>query len=206
MYFPNARILVFSKAPTPGQCKTRLIPSIGPEGAAQLQRHLVEIALATAVNSRLAPVELWCAPDTQHAFFRTCRRRHGVRLRAQPNGDLGRRMHQALRHSLRHAEYAVIIGTDCPALAEGHLDEALGALETGDSVVITPSEDGGYVLIGARVNEPRIFRNIDWGTRRVMQQTERNLKHIGLRYTRLEPLWDVDEPEDLHRAQREDLL
>ena len=73
-------IAVFAKAPVPGEVKTRLVATLGAEGAARLHERLVERALATALAARLGPVTLWCAPDQSHAFFRQCAARHGVEL------------------------------------------------------------------------------------------------------------------------------
>ena len=91
----GAHIAVLAKAPIAGLAKTRLIPALGAAGAARLQRALTLRALHTAQHAALGAVTLWCAPDTQHRFFRALQRGTGVALRAQPGGDLGARMHAA---------------------------------------------------------------------------------------------------------------
>jgi rSAM/selenodomain-associated transferase 1 len=204
--YPRARILVFAKAPVPGQCKTRLIPELGAKGAARVQRALLDKTLRTALASDLAPVELWCAPSARHAVFRQAGETHGVRLRTQPRGDLGARMDYALRQTLCLAGPGLLIGTDCPVFAPRHLAHALAALNDGADVVVCPAEDGGYVLIGARKAISALFRGMPWGGAAVMAATRRELGRLGIRHTELPPLWDVDEPADLRRAYSQGLL
>jgi glycosyltransferase A (GT-A) superfamily protein (DUF2064 family) len=104
------RILVFARAPVPGQAKTRLQPRLGTWGAARLQARLTRQALRTALAARCGPVELHST--RRHALFVHYAKRLGVRLRAQRGGDLGERMHYALRRARR----AILIGSDCPEL------------------------------------------------------------------------------------------
>lgn len=206
MRHPDARILVFARAPVPGACKTRLISSVGRRGAARLQRELVGKTLETTVASGLAPVELWCAPDCRHPFFRQCRHDFGVSLHRQPRGSLGRRMSEALRMALREAHYAILIGTDCPALSSDDLADALESLRRGSMAVFQPAVDGGYVLAGLRRAEPRLFHGIRWGTAAVMPATRRRLRQLNMAWAEQPALWDVDLPADLRRAVAEGLL
>ncbi len=206
MRYPDARILIFARAPVPGACKTRLIPAVGPQGAARIQRDLIEKTLETCVASGLAPVELWCAPDCRHPYLGRSRQDYGVTLMRQPAGDLGRRMSEALRRTLRSTRHVLIIGTDCPALTAGDLEQALLALRKGSSFVFTPAEDGGYVLVGASTSERRLFHGIAWSTSKVMTATRLRLARLQLPWTELPALWDVDTPDDLRRAVAAGLL
>ena len=206
MRHPDARILIFARAPVAGACKTRLIPSVGRQGAARVQRALLEKTLETAVAAGLAPVELWCEPDCRNPVLQRCRADYGVRLRRQPAGTLGRKMSEALRLTLREARHAVLIGTDCPALAPTDIATALATLNKNSAMVFQPAEDGGYVLVGANRVEPRLFRGIAWGGPEVMSATRRRLVRLGLAWTELPTLWDVDEPADLRRAVSEGLI
>lgn len=206
MRHPDARILIFARAPVAGACKTRLIPSVGRQGAARVQRALLEKTLETAIASGLAPVELWCEPDCRHPFLQRCRSDYGVRLHRQPAGNLGRKMSEALRLTLREARHVVLIGTDCPALTTADIAAALVALQKGSSAVFQPAEDGGYVLVGASRVEPCLFRDIAWGTSGVMAATRRRLARLGIAWTELPTLWDVDEPADLRRAVSQGLI
>jgi len=194
-------VIVFAKAP--GEAKTRLVPALGAEGAAALHRRLVMHCLRAASDSRLGPVELWCAPDTSHPFFRECERRIGAGLHAQGEGDLGARMQRAFESALAHAARAVLVGSDIPALSAQYLRDAERALAGGDDVVIGPAEDGGYVLVGLSRCDPELFRGIPWGGPKVLPETRRRIAALGWRLRELPALWDVDRPEDLGRLPQE---
>jgi rSAM/selenodomain-associated transferase 1 len=112
-------------------------------------------------------------------------------------------MDTAIRQTLQreNVESVVIIGTDCPAVTERYLDQALLALESGVDVVLGPAEDGGYVLVGMQRPITAVFEDIPWGTDQVMHRTLETLKAKELTYRLLDTLWDVDRPEDLARLQ-----
>jgi rSAM/selenodomain-associated transferase 1 len=204
--FPDARILVFAKAPTPGKVKTRLIPRYGASGATALYRTLLRRTLADLQRARLSPVELWCAPNSRHSFFAACRRDYGVTLRVQRGADLGRRMDAGLTEALERGPYALVIGGDCIGLTPADIRQALAVLAEGRDAVIGPAEDGGYVLIGLRRPCPSLFRGIAWGGTGVLASTRRRLRQSGLRWAELPPRWDVDRPADVRRLrQRFDL-
>lgn len=189
-------ILVFAKAPQPGQVKTRLIPLLGAEGAAELHARLVRHTLMTATSANLCPVELWCAPSIEEPFFRDCKHDFKIEIRTQTGADLGERMYRAFESSLRHADRVVLIGTDCPDLTSDALREALTALDAHEAV-FTPASDGGYVLIGLRQVDRRLFDEIPWGEPEVMAQTRLCLRELGWRWHETETLSDIDTPEDL---------
>jgi rSAM/selenodomain-associated transferase 1 len=190
-------VAILARAPVAGQAKTRLIPALGAEGAANLQRWLLQRTVAMALVADVGPVTLWCAGDPRHADFALCRAFGSVGLRLQPEGDLGRRMSEALRQSPTPAG-TLVIGTDCPALGVAHLRDAASRLADHDAVVV-PAEDGGYVLIGTRSPPPAVFDEVEWGTERVMAQTRRRLAALGCRWSEPATLWDVDRPADLER-------
>ncbi len=196
---PSERVAVaiLARAPIAGQAKTRLIPALGAEGAANLQRWLLRRTVAMALVADVGPVTLWCAGDPRHADFALCRAFGSVSLRLQPPGDLGRRMSEALRQSPTPAG-TLVIGTDCPVLGATHLQDAARRLADHDAVVL-PAEDGGYVLIGTRSPPPALFDDIPWGTDRVMAQTRHRLAKLGCRWSEPATLWDVDRPDDLER-------
>jgi rSAM/selenodomain-associated transferase 1 len=196
--FPQARILVFAKAPAPGRVKRRLIPALGREGAAALHESLVLDTLARTTTARLAPVELWCHPDGQDPFLRACGGRFEVVLRVQKGDGLGERMQGALRRALADASCVLIVGCDCPGVDAAALRAALRLMddEMCDAVFGTV-EDGGYGMIGARRPGDAPFRDIDWGTDRVMSQTRRQLRAAGWRWAEMPVGRDVDRPEDL---------
>lgn len=194
----QVQVAILAKAPIPGLAKTRLVPALGAQGAARLQRQLTGQALHTALAADLGPVTLWCAPDARHRFFRALRRTTGLRCRVQPGGDLGERMHTAF--GLHCAEGPLLlIGTDCPVLQPAHLRRAAIALLDGADAVLQPAEDGGYVLVGLHRPQPALFHGMRWSTDQVMADTRARAREAGLRVTELETLWDLDLPQDLAR-------
>jgi rSAM/selenodomain-associated transferase 1 len=199
MKFPGARLLVFSKNPVPGQVKTRLAPLLGRQGAAELYARFVHERLALTTGAKLCPVELWCSPSRQAAFFRDCAARFPISLYTQSQGDLGRRMHQALCAALDRGHSAVLIGADCPGLTQADLAEALAVLARGADVVLGPAADGGYYLIGLRRPIRSLFSGIRWGGRRVYADSVARLEQRGIAYHRLQTRDDVDTPDDYRR-------
>lgn len=194
-------LIVFAKAPRPGQVKTRLAPALGDEGAALLHRRLVAHTLRTARSANVGPVELCCAPDASDAFFLHCAQQYGVALTQQGDGDLGARMARALGRVLHGASQALLIGTDCPAMGGEYLHDAAAALTAGHDAVVGPAEDGGYVLIGTRLAEDALFERIQWGAADVMENTRARLRSLAWRWHELPTLWDVDRPDDLIRLR-----
>jgi uncharacterized protein len=194
----QVQVAILAKAPLPGLAKTRLIPALGAQGAARLQRWLTRRALRTALDAGLGAVTLWCAPDARHRFFRALQRTTGVACRVQPDGDLGERMHTAFRvHCVQGP--LLLIGTDCPPLTARHLQQAALALLQGDDAVFHPAEDGGYVLVGLRRPQPALFHDMAWSTASVMADTRARARAAGVQLHEFETLWDLDVPADLAR-------
>lgn len=199
-------MIVFAKAPQAGRVKTRLAPRLGAAAAARLHARLVVRAVRTALAAGCGPVELHCAPSRNDAFFRGLKDRYSLRLRSQGRGDLGERMHRALRGALRRATCAILIGADCPALEPADLRRAARHLWRGADAVLAPAEDGGYALIGLRRSSKELFERIAWGGPQVMRATRQRLRRLGWRWRELRTLWDVDRAQDLARLRRSRLL
>ena len=195
-------LIQFAKWPETGRVKTRLAVALGEQGA--LDAHIV---LTRAVLDQLTatgyPVSFWwdrslAVPPEEAAGILEVLDANRVSQNVQSGEDLGARMTHALRWGIGSAGRAIIVGSDCPSVHADYIEKAVKALETTD-VVIGPADDGGYVLIGARTTTDGMLAGIDWGTPRAFEQTCRRLKQEGLQYECLEPLWDVDEPEDWAR-------
>lgn len=199
MRFPGIRLLVFAKAPVAGRVKTRLQPVLDGPAAAALHAELVEASLARFTAEPLCPVELHCAPDADHPFFQALARRYPVQCRVQQGRDLGERMGRAVAMTLAAGHWPLLVGTDCPEMDAGMLGAACIALEAGHPAVLGPAEDGGYVLLGLRRPAPALFRDMEWGTERVLDRTRQVLAGLGWDWRELPPLWDLDRPEDLRR-------
>ncbi|TMJ12492.1 MAG: glycosyltransferase [Alphaproteobacteria bacterium] len=186
------RIVIFAKAPVPGQVKTRLVPALGSEGAARLAQemleHTVEEALATGLS-----VELCGDPDPS-----TWYQGPPLLLSAQGEADLGARLARAAERVLKE-EPILLIGTDCPGLNRHRLLKAARALETNDAVLL-PAEDGGYVLLGLTRFDKSLFEEIAWSTPTVSFETIERIESLGWSLHLGETLWDVDEPQDLQSS------
>lgn len=191
-------IAIFAKAPVPGYAKTRLIPRLGEQGTADLQRHLIERAVRIASEADLGPVVLWCSPNSDHEVFASLKKRYGIALRTQLGTDLGERMHHAF--AVTSALPMLLIGTDCVAMTARLLSQSAASLREGADVVIAPVEDGGYVLIGLNTPSPELFRGISWSSADVIAETRARVRASGLRLVEFPMLWDIDRVEDYERA------
>lgn len=196
----HERIIVFGKAPSPGNVKTRLVPLLGEQGAADLHAALLDRALDTAREYGAAEVEL-NATDTSNSTIQAFAARYGASLVAQSRGALGERMHSAFDRALSadRCRSVVLIGADCPVLTATHIAQAFHALRSGCQAVFAPAEDGGYVLIGLTCAASELFAGIAWSTAAVMTETRTRLRHLGWTWHELETLWDVDRPDDYAR-------
>jgi rSAM/selenodomain-associated transferase 1 len=195
-------IAIFAKAPIEGFAKTRLIPLLGAKQAADLQRRFIERTVEVALAAKLGPVSVWCTPDCEHAIFASLRASGSVALQAQSGANLGSRMLNTFEVLTPRCP-TMIIGTDCPVLKASHLHDCAGSLGDGADAVFLPTEDGGYALVGAARPLPHLFLDIPWGTERVMPETQRRARQMGLRISEPGRLWDIDTPEDYRRAQRD---
>lgn len=200
---PDTVLMVFCKAPVPGQVKTRLIGELTAEQAAHVHIELTTRTLQLAVANALCPVELWCAPSIHHEFFTDAVSRYGVGLYAQEGEGLGERLQHAFNSALSRYSHALALGCDCPSLSATDLAAAVNALEEPNDCVLAPAEDGGYVLIGLNHIHPELFTNINWGTGKVLEQTRAAIEQLGLTCRELATQWDLDTPKELarYRAQ-----
>jgi uncharacterized protein len=191
------RLILFGRYPVPGRVKTRLIPLLGPLSAAELHRQLTERTLSVLLRSDQAQVTVAYAGGTNLQV----RRWLGAgpdRYFSQEPGDLGRRMQHSMRCAFdRGAKQVVLVGTDIPGLGRQHVADAFEALAQHD-LVLGPSEDGGYWLIGCRAPAP-LFQHIDWGSDQVLAQTLAAAARHGLSVAFLQRLSDIDTEEDLRR-------
>ena len=194
------RLLVFTKTPVPGTVKTRLIPRLGVQGATLLHEWLVYHTLDRVVEalggSVASPVELWCAPSTDHPFFGILRNRFPLDLKTQDGKDLGERLANAVAPHIQSGRSVIVIGTDCPGISPEFVQSAVRALEKNDAV-LGPAEDGGYVLLGLNRFDRSVFQGIEWGTDVVYRQTCDRLATLGWSWDTLAGQRDLDRPEDL---------
>ncbi|MBD1914237.1 TIGR04283 family arsenosugar biosynthesis glycosyltransferase [Leptolyngbya sp. FACHB-16] len=191
-------LAIFTRYPQPGSTKTRLIPALGPEGAAGVQRQMTEHTLRQVrclQQRRDVTVTLHIAGGDEAAITAWL----GLQWNHQPQkqGDLGDRLIAAMQSAFQSgASRLVIIGIDCPDINADVLEQALNGLEQAD-VVLGPATDGGYYLIGLRSPISELFQGVAWSTDQVFQQTQTIAQNLGLSVHTLAPLSDVDYPEDL---------
>ena len=198
----RAVAVIMAKQPVPGRTKTRLCPPLSPLDAAQLSEALLSDTIALV--SRLQGVRLAVAvtPAAAVAAFRL-RVPHDAVLLPVEGPDIGACLSQATECLFAEGYSRVMaIGSDGPTLPSAYLERAAELLDHHD-VVVGPSEDGGYYLVGLRRPAPGLFEGIAWSTSRVVSQTEGRAATLGLSVAWLPPWYDVDTAADLERLRAE---
>lgn len=190
------RIILFAKAPVAGRVKTRLIPALGADAAAQLAQRMLYHALNIAAAAGVGSLELCASPAPTHPDWRNIPLPAGVETSDQGDGDLGVRMSRAAQRGLAGGQDVLLIGADCPALCSRHLRTAAAALNRHDAVLL-PAQDGGYLLLGLKAHAASLFEDMPWSTPQVAELTLARMAVLGWRVAVMESLPDIDRPEDL---------
>ena len=198
---PRGALVVFAKAPIPGQVKTRLCPPLTHDEAATLHGSFVLDTLErtkTAVTKLKLPFDryLACAPSSTLVFFKIMEERQGVTLIDQTGDGLGERMRRTFDVMLNRYPQVLIVGTDVPSLPLERYKQTLKLLDSHD-LVLGPALDGGYYLIGLGRAAPELFSDIPWSTDQVLALTQEKAGKLGLNTALLPPWRDVDTIEDL---------
>ena len=190
-------LLFFIKNPQKGQVKKRLAAAIGDEMAVRLYKRFLLEMLSTLNKGTflfylcvypvdaLESLKAWLGEDYLYM--------------PQQGENLGERMKNAFTEALAmNFKRVVLIGSDIPSLPLEFIEEAFMSLEKKD-VVIGPSADGGYYLVGFRDKKfsPRAFKGIPWSTERVFEETMKIFEHEGLTVHTLKMLRDIDTVQDL---------
>lgn len=184
-------LIVFVKNPVLGQVKSRLASSVGEERALRIYQALVsriadevrqlkDIAVAVYYSAHLLEDNRW--PSHAHCFV-------------QSEGDIGRRMCEAIREQLRTHRRVVLVGTDIAGLTASVLRRSFDLLDAAD-VVLGPTYDGGYYLIGMKTLDDSIFEGIPWSTEEVFIETTKRIQLAELVYDLTDRLSDIDYEED----------
>jgi len=199
---PGVSLGMFVRFPDTGKAKTRLAVSVGKESAAALYRSFAESAFQE-FKKIPEKARLYIFPADGNE---TRRIRHwagpGFYYVPQVQGHLGQRLEHAFSTLFDHgAEKAVITASDTPDLTADIITQALQALDT-HNVVIGPSHDGGYYLIGTNKMQYKLFQNISWSTERVVKQTLAIVNALGLSCHLLPNLIDIDTADDLRLWQK----
>ncbi|MGO9056182.1 MAG: TIGR04282 family arsenosugar biosynthesis glycosyltransferase [Candidatus Binataceae bacterium] len=199
---PQARarpaLIVFAREPIAGKTKTRLIPGLGEVTAARLADAFINDALrkAAALGAcRLVIAGSAPGPVRASRYFLRLARHYGADLVDQGDGHLGQRMARVLR-PYAEPPGAVLFGTDIPSLPRSFLRQSMAALQH-TPVVISPTIDGGYYLVGGRGELPRIFGAMSWGSGTVLEETLERLRRHKITYQLGRWWYDIDRPTDL---------
>lgn len=193
----DVSLLVFCKAPIPGQVKTRLATGIGAQAALAAYRAMVANVLA-AVDASGLPSVVYYTPARERDAVRGLCGPHRTCRPQTPGGDLGARMAAAFRETLARSDGAVLLGSDLPLVTGPVLAQAARALATHDAV-LGPATDGGYWAIGFTRQGfcPDVFTAMPWSTPDVAALTRARLDAAGRASALLPELPDCDRPEDL---------
>lgn len=192
----TTRVVIMAKAPQAGQVKTRLVPALGAQGAADLALRMLLRTVNTALAARGTDIEsvtVCASPDPQDPAWAGVTLPGAVSWTAQGKGDLGQRMARTANYLLSKGERVLLIGTDLPGLTCEVLQNAARALSKYEACVL-PTFDGGYGLLGLRSPQP-VFDDMPWSTPEVFALTQERLRPA--------PVWigpmlqDIDEPQDL---------
>ena len=189
----NVTVLVVAKAPLPGRAKTRLVPPLSAEQAADLQRALLLDTLDSCRAEGLEPAVL-CAGEDAAALRKAIG--PGIRLVAQEGRGLADALRLGMRRHLRRGPVA-IVSSDVPGLPPGSLGDAFAALVNGADVVLGPARDGGYWLVAMREPHDAPFEDIPMSTAAAYDTTCRRCAEANLTLATVEPWRDVDTAVDL---------
>jgi uncharacterized protein len=191
-------LIIFTRYPTPGKVKTRLIPAVGAVGAALLHRRMTQqvIDRSRALPSDL-PVKIAVHLDGDNYQQMSDWLGTDLAYQSQGNGGVGERMARSFAAVCQRNSSVVLIGTDCPELTTDILAQAFDLLQSGRDLVLGGAVDGGYYLIGMCDYHPELFVDLDWSTDRVLSQTVAIANHLNLSIGYLPTLTDIDRPQDL---------
>jgi len=194
-YHSKRSLVLFSKAPVPGKVKTRLAAHISNKKAALLQEAFIADTLATLKTIENVDLFVACHPGSSHPFFLNLAAKFNLHLLDQCGAGLGDRIKHVLGR-LKKYEQVVIIGSDSPTLGADKIRAAFEKLDK-HRLVIGPSLDGGYYLIGLSGQIPPLFDGVNWGSETVFKETMDMAERAGLSTAVLDSWYDVDTINEL---------
>jgi uncharacterized protein len=198
---PANALVILTKAPQPGQSKTRLVPPLSHAEAADLARALLLDQLGNLATFDAARLFIAFTPENAAVFFEGFLTQ-GFTCFAQQGQSLDQRMTHAFQHLFASGfENIILIGSDLPTLPMKCFQQAYACLEKSAEVVLGPSADGGYYLIGMNRMIATIFDDIEWSSDDVLCQTIHKLDNLNLKYELLSEWYDIDTAKDLERLQ-----
>ncbi len=193
----NALVL-FAKAPIAGNVKTRLQPQITPVNSALLQEALIKDTINKMISKNNLDKFVYFWPAEQKNMFENFIGGLPIQLCCQSGKNLGEKMAQAFQDLFdKRFHKVVIIGTDSPTLPAKYIIKAFEKLNKSE-IVIGPSADGGYYLIGLKEKVCPVFSSVDWGTSKVLSQTEKLIKENNVSLSLLPVHYDIDTIDNLY--------
>jgi rSAM/selenodomain-associated transferase 1 len=188
-------LILFARDPVLGQVKTRLQSKFDEATVLDLYTRFLQDSIDKICSLNDVTPFIGAYPNSSSQYFKNVSEQKNITIFPQEGGDLGERMKNAFLKLVDDGyQKVVIIGSDSPSLPLSYLESAF---DSDGEVVIGPSTDGGYYLIGMNRKVTDVFSNISWGTESVLSKTMDRLREDGAKL-KLLPLWyDVDHPEDL---------
>jgi rSAM/selenodomain-associated transferase 1 len=196
----HSAVAIMAKAPQPGQVKTRLCPPLSHAEAAQLYQCFLRDKIAQVDGLQgTAPVVSY-SPDDSQPLFKDLAPPHFT-LIPQRGDDLGARLLCTFDRLFQQGyTQVIVVDSDTPTLPTAYLEEALSLIAARENdVVLGPTEDGGYYLIGLRQSHPELFERMPWSTAQVFPETRRRSARSRLTVACSASWYDIDTPEDLTR-------
>jgi uncharacterized protein len=209
-------LAVMTKAPQAGRVKTRLVPPLTPEEAAELNKCFLRDTAAAISNAcsrrpvgdegktaRSSPIAVYTPVGAESAYTDVLPAEFS--LLPQRGDEFGERLYFAVEDLFKCGfDSLCLIDSDSPTVPAENFEKAVELLSTGeDRLVLGPSDDGGYYLIGVKKPHQDLFEQIDWSTERVFNQTIQRATEIGIEVKLLPTGYDVDDGASLRRLCNE---
>jgi uncharacterized protein len=197
-YFPTSKnaLIIFTRNPELGKCKTRLAKTIGDEAALGIYKYLLKHTASVSENITADKYVFYSENIKKDDLWDS----NIFRKKLQYGYDLGARMENAFSELFELGyEKIIIIGSDLLDLTTNHIEGAFQTLNNHE-VVIGPAKDGGYYLLGMKTMQPNVFKNKNWGTSTVLNDTINDIQNCT--FTLLKELNDIDTFEDLKPYQK----
>ena len=195
----NNTLILFTKSPVICRVKTRLWPTLSHRECLYLHKKLIHNIISEQRHHSDINIKIY-STEIKHKFF------NNKQTYKQVGKDLGMRMNNAIMHELKYTEKVLLIGSDCVEFTQDYIKHAFEVLKNKNDIVIAPSNDGGYALIGMRKPHPTLFNNIPWSTTKVLSRTLDIIQKENKKLTLLPEVTDIDEYSDLVRLHQSNLL
>ncbi|MFH2044089.1 MAG: TIGR04282 family arsenosugar biosynthesis glycosyltransferase [Pseudomonadota bacterium] len=190
-------LVLFAKEPVCGQVKTRLGRDIGMNASSSIYDLMLRHIINNVVSDKDYDTIIYKTSESSKAYFDETTK--GMIIKDQPEGNLGHKMHSVFKLGFaQNYERICIIGTDCPDISHFDIQKTFELLKTC-KLVLGPSKDGGYYLIGLSGFYPQLFEDIAWSTESVFSATLKIAESFGIKYKLLSVKTDIDEITDLEK-------